>query len=556
MFRNLHRRAGHYAVLLLVTAGLCLPNLGGPSLWDIDEGNNATCAWEMLEADNWIVPTFNGLLRVDKPALLYWLQIGGYRLFGVGELGARLPSALASAVAVLATYELGRRMFSKRSGLLAGLVLAASPAFCAAGHFANPDALLCACTALTLLAFWQGFAGRSGFWFVPMGAGMGLAVLAKGPVGLVLPMAVGGFFLLWSRQLRRLASVWLLLGTLAFILVAGPWYVMVGVETKAEFLSGFLGHHNFGRFVRPLENHRGPFWYYGVPLLLGFLPWSVFLGPTVWYGLKELWASVVRSLRERNAPLGERADDTGPALRFLWCWIAVYLVFFTLAATKLPNYILPLYPPLAILTARFLDRWRGSAIQPYRGIMPVCLGGLALIGTGTSAAVLMAPRLLDTAVPGLALWTALGLVPVLGAAVAGWWLRRQRRGAVVAVVAATAVLFVGALAARGPQVMEAQKAPRPLAEALRTAETEPEIRVACYQYFQPSLVFYCRRQVDQLDDCAQVVDFLCLPLPAYLVVPAPVWENELRGKVPGPCRLVGRQRDFYRRCDVVVVTNR
>jgi hypothetical protein len=184
------------------------------------------------------------------------------------------------------------------------------------------------------------------------------------------------------------------------------------------------------------------------------------------------------------------------------------------------------------------------------------LGGLALVGVGTSAVALRAPRLLDTAASGLAPWAALGLVPVLGAAAAGWRLRPQRRGTVVAVVVATAVVFIGVLAARGPGVMEARKAPRPLANAMRMAQTEPEVRVACYQYFQPSLVFYCRRQVDQLDDCADVVNFLRLPLPAYLVVPAPVWENELRDKIPGPCRLLGRQRDFYRRCDVVVVTNR
>src|SRR5262249_29549579 len=158
-------------------------------------------------------------------------------------------------VAVLATYELGRDMFGKATGLLAGLVLAAAPAFCAAAHFANPDALLCACTVLTLLAFWRAAGRGRPWWLVPAGAGMGLGVLAEGPVGVVLPVAVGGLFLLWSRQLRLLATGWVLLGMLAFLLVAAPWYAMVGVETKAEFLRGFLGRHNLGRFIAPLESH-------------------------------------------------------------------------------------------------------------------------------------------------------------------------------------------------------------------------------------------------------------------------------------------------------------
>src|SRR5437870_11679794 len=113
----MRRRTAHYLLLLLVSGSLFLPNLGGPSLWDIDEGNNAEAAREMLQADNWRLPTFNYQLRVDKPALLYWLQIFSYQSFGVGEFAARLPSALAGMLAVLLTYELGRRMFNDGAGL-------------------------------------------------------------------------------------------------------------------------------------------------------------------------------------------------------------------------------------------------------------------------------------------------------------------------------------------------------------------------------------------------------------------------------------------------------
>ena len=157
MFQALCGRAGHYLLLATAWACLCLVNLGTPSLWDIDEGNNAEAAREMLDCGNWVVPTFNYQLRVDKPALLYWLQIGAFRLFGINEFAARLPSALAALAAVLMTYELGRQMFGAATGLLAGLVLASTGLFCAAAHFANPDALLNACTLLTLFFFWHSF---------------------------------------------------------------------------------------------------------------------------------------------------------------------------------------------------------------------------------------------------------------------------------------------------------------------------------------------------------------------------------------------------------------
>src|SRR5262249_49358747 len=144
--------------LFVVGCALFFINLGRPALWDIDEGNNAEAAREMLESRNWIVPTFNFQLRTDKPVLLYWLQAVGYKFLGVNELSARLPSAVAAMLAVLLTYEMARFFFQATTGLLAGLILASTTMFCAAAHFANPDALLNALTVATLFAFGIGFA--------------------------------------------------------------------------------------------------------------------------------------------------------------------------------------------------------------------------------------------------------------------------------------------------------------------------------------------------------------------------------------------------------------
>ncbi|HMF12656.1 MAG TPA: glycosyltransferase family 39 protein, partial [Gemmataceae bacterium] len=206
MFQRFNSRLGHYILLLAVGAGLFLPNLGGPSLWDIDEGNNVEAAREMLAKDEWIVPTFNFELRVDKPALLYWLEIAAFRLFGVNEFAGRLPSALAALLGSLATYELGRRMFGATAGLLSGLMLASAVLFCAAAHFANPDALLSACTTLSFVCFWNSFVRGDRSWFLLCAVATGLAMLAKGPVGLVLPSAVALLFLFWAGQLRRLVD--------------------------------------------------------------------------------------------------------------------------------------------------------------------------------------------------------------------------------------------------------------------------------------------------------------------------------------------------------------
>jgi 4-amino-4-deoxy-L-arabinose transferase-like glycosyltransferase len=348
MFRSWPARCRHYPLLVLAWAALCLPNLGRASLWDIDEGNNATAGREMYESGDWIKPTFNGQLREDKPALLYWLQGAAYHFFGVNEFAARLPSAVFALLTLLAVYELGRGMAGPRVGLLAGIVLLSAVAFTAAAHFANPDSLLTAFTTLSLVQFWLDYASGRRTWLVLGGVTSGLAVLAKGPVGLVLPLTVVGLFLIWERQLRRLLDRRLLGGVVLFVLTAAPWYIWVVLETKGQWLRGFWLKHNQGRFLGAMENHSGPVVYYLLVLIIGLAPWSVFLGAALW----ESWRRL-RALAAGPTPDPEPADEpralTPAAVRFLYCWVVVYLVFFSLARTKLPNYILPLYPALAVM---------------------------------------------------------------------------------------------------------------------------------------------------------------------------------------------------------------
>jgi hypothetical protein len=146
-------------------------------------------------------------------------------------------------------------------------------------------------------------------------------------------------------------------------------------------------------------------------------------------------------------------------------------------------------------------------------------------------------------------------VLVLGAAAAAWCVRRQRYAGVVTAVAASAGVFVGGLAAWGAAAVDAYKAPRPLVESLRAMPGEREVRVGCYAYYQPSLVFYCHRAVARFTAEAEALEFLNYPLQVYLFVPAATWEA-LADRVGGPHHVLGRHHDLYRGCDVVVVTNR
>ncbi|HZU37859.1 MAG TPA: glycosyltransferase family 39 protein [Gemmataceae bacterium] len=552
MFRMLPARVWHPLLLLLASAVLYLPNLGTPSLWDIDEGNNVEAAREMQERQDLVVPQFNYQLRVDKPALLYWLQIAAFRVFGVNEFAGRLPSALAATGAVLLVYVLGRRAMSASAGLLAALVLATATLFTAAAHFANPDALLNLFTTWTLFWFWRGVAEGQRSWFILAGISSGLAVLAKGPVGLVLPSAVAGLFLLWSGRLRLLLDRRLAWGALAFALVAVPWYALVGAETRLEWLKGFFLVHNLGRFHAPMEGHHGPVYYYVAVLILGLIPWSVFLGPAVWCSLRLLW---------KRGPAPAEAPEPVDFQRFLWCWLGVYLVFFSCSGTKLPNYILPAYAPVALLIGQFLDFWRRGEIALPSWVMNGCLLLLGLVGGGLALGLAIAAGVVSFAfmhghyVPGVQWYGVLGAIPIVGALAAAVYVRAGRRNAAMLSLGLSAVALIGGLAAGGPCAVDRYKAPRPLAEALRRRVTEPDIRVGCYECFEPSLVFYCRREVARLETAAAAVQFLRTPLPAYVFVPATLWER-MANSAPAACRLVDRHYDLYRNCDVMLISNR
>ena len=558
MFPAMHSRFGHYCLLLCVAALLFLPALGAASLWDIDEGHNAEAAREMLERGDWIVPQFNYQLRVDKPVLLYWLQLAAYHAFGVGEFGARLPSALAAMLTVLLTYEIARRLFDSATALLAGLVLASALLVCGSAHFANPDALLNLCTTLTFLFFIHGcFVARCtrSNWLLWIGLSTGLGFLAKGPVALVLPSTVIGLFLIWTGQLRQLLSWRLPAGLFVWALVGLPWFALVGSETKGEFLRGFFLKHNKDRFLAAMEGHSGPLWYHAVSLFLGMLPWSVFLVPALCHAWRQYRAPKLEA--EPTPAMLDRRQ----AMQFLACWIGVYFVFFSISQTKLPGYILPLYPAVALVIACFLEAWRRAEITLPRWVMPTSVAALAVVGLAVGVGLLAAGDVVRLPIRqrqhfmGMERGVWLGLLPLLGAAAAAWALRRQDRTAVVNSVAACAVAFISALAIWGTVALDAHKAPRALVASAQARQLHDEVRIGAYEWWQPSLVFYCQREVKSLIGEQQALDFLQTPLQVFLFVPAKVWAD-LETKAAGSHRLLARHWCFYRNCEVVVVTNR
>lgn len=566
-------RVADYTVLLAVAAALTLPNLGVSSLWDVDEGVNAEAAREMMEAGTWVIPTFNFELRTAKPVMLYWLQRASYTAFGVSEWSARLPSALAGWATVLLTYELARRMFGRSTGLLAGVVLASAVEFCLLAHAATPDATLLLFTVLTYFLFWTGQESNGRGWWAPTAAACGLAVLTKGPIGVALPGLVIVLFLAWNRELYRLLDRRLAWGVLAGLMVAGPWYGLVTAETRGQWAREFFLNENVKRALNPAENHSGSVLFHSASLLVLFAPWSIFIGVALWHGWKAARAATPAAPTAGEpppAPGGERATgaEARPtpvnalrACRFLICWFTSYLVFFSLVSTKLPNYILPLYPALAVLTAFFLIRWRDQELRLPRWVMPVATGAMVLVAVTVGVGLLVAGGAIPVlpakarVFPGFEKWAAIGLVPLVGAAVMGRCLRAGDRRGFVTATAATAIVFVGLTAAFPTHEMDRYKAPRELVRLAGVADSSRDLRLGGYDWFQPSVVFYAGRQVEKLPSPEAAAEFLAVPTPGYLFIPEPTWKQWVEDKVKVRHRVAARHHDFYRNCEVLLVTN-
>ena len=554
--KHMATRLRHYLIVVIVAGLLFLPNLGGHSLWDVDESHNAQCAREMLEAEDWCVPTFNFALRSDKPVLLYWVMRLAYLSFGVSEWSARIGSALCGIASALTTYELGRRMFDARTGLLAAIILASSVMFCVSAHAATPDALLILFTVLTFTIFWCNYqrGGKSWLWII--GITTGLAVLTKGPVGVLLPTAAIGLFLIWERRLRDLIDARLLGGLLLLALVTLPWYILVGFETKWEFWRGFFGKHNFARFQQPFEGHRGPFFYHPLVMLLGFAPWSLVIGFALWF-------SSGKRMREDGAAIAPAThtltSTPHQAYRLLWCWLGVWVLFFSIAATKLPNYVLRAYPVLALFTARFLRRWSTGNVVLGIGWQRAALAAVALLGVLISGGLLVisgavpVPGLENRTMPDLLPLAGVGLIPV----VAALWLRSLLNGQFEKVVWGTAfaaVVVVGVLAAAAPAIVDRHKVPRALAAELASHRVDRDIQIGCVGPYQPGIVFYTDHHVRWIGE-AEAIDLLRSPRQTFLIVPASLWDG-IRSELHVPARIIARRRDFASGREMLLITNR
>jgi len=382
-------------------------SLGTVPLLDPDEPVYAETPKEMTAFNDFLSPRIYGEFWYDKPPLYYWLVAGAFQLFGMNEFAARFPSALLAVAGVLAVYLFSLELFNKRAALVGALVLATSVEYLYLGKAAVTDMTLNFCLLLALLGFIT-----KRYYLLYFFAGM--ATVAKGPIGFLFPGAIIFLYLLATGRFRLLTEMKLGTGILLFCVVALPWYLFMYYVHGNAFVDTFLGFHNITRFTSP-EHPEVLVWYYFIPvLILGFFPWTAILA-------QSLWASLTQSGQNKRT------------LLFLHIWSAFIFLFFSLSQTKLVSYILPMYPPLAIIAGWYIDRmWK---MRERYIAWPIILGILSLlIIAGMFTGLKLMPALAD----GIMVTTALF---VLMAICSGWFTWRQQIGKVFWTQVAGMTLF-------------------------------------------------------------------------------------------------------------------
>ncbi len=514
-------------VALLVLCGvLFFVGLGNRPLWDGDEGLHASTSREMVESGDWVTPRVNGVAFFDKPAFFNWLVAASYKVFGFTEFASRLPAALLGTLIVLTTWFFGRRMYGATAGFLSAVALATSMQFIVLSRTVVHDIALCLFITLVMGCFFMAFERPTerGRWMLGVYVFSALAVLSKGPIGVLLPGLLLVVFLVFRKRLDFILKSRLITGTLVFLLIAVPWYVLIALRNQ-EFAEHFFLGQNVGYFFGGggEAGHPKP-WYHHVPNLLGgFFPWSLFL-PT----------ALIVAFRRLRA--GKRDADL-----YVLIWAVVVFVFFSMAESKLGTYIMPMFPACALLIGSLwpdlMFELKTSRIR--MGVL-IPLGFLAGLVLLVLLVFLVHPIAEWNQKYGVDLMRVnlLAIIISFFAALAfalGWVRRYLAAFAAVAVIPVVAILFFlyGIAPAINPY-----RTSRTLAFQLDLYLPEDERMVFFGEEFD-SAYFYTGRQAIILEEPWELEALLASPDATYCIIDRRLLETF--EQQPKPLHILGRE---------------
>ena len=473
--------------LLFAVAVIWFANLEYRKLIKPDEGRYAEIPREMVASGDWVTPRLNDLKYFEKPPLQYWATATAYELFGEHQWTSRLWDALTGFAGILLVWFAGLRLFGREAASYAAILLGSSMLYALMGHINTLDMgvtffIMLGIVGL-LLGQTQAVASKRRNWMLLAWAALGLAVLSKGLMGLVLPGTALFLYAVVQRDFSVFKRMHWLAGLAVFLLVTAPWFYLV-MKANPEFFQRFFIYEHFTRFTTKELGRYQP-WYYFIPVLLtGMLPWTLLMFDTLintWRG------SRLPHVASRDKAVGGRAFN---AARFLLVWAVFIYLFFTVSDSKLPSYLLPMFPALALLMGKQLAGM--SSRRLFWLIAPIL--PLTLLGLGFAP---FTARLADTPlqVQGYgeyAYWlVAAALVWSLGVIAALVLLRRDNKQMAVLVLALSS-LIAAQMGTSGYNTIAKERSAYYIAEAIRpyVKTDEPFYSVDTYEQTLP---FYLKR---------------------------------------------------------------
>ncbi len=452
--------------------------LGSRPLSVPDEGRYVEIPREMATSGDYVTPRLDGVKYFEKPVLFYWLESFSIKLFGLKEFTLRLWPALFALFGCLAVYGAGRRLYGRLTGLISAVVLATNILYYSLSRAIILDMPVAVLLSAALFSFLignhepPGLKRRLYLWgFYALAA---LAVLTKGLIGILIPCLIIGAWLLLLREWRMLRQLYLPTGLILFVLIAAPWHVLAAAA-NSQFLNFYFIHEHFLRYLTKIHGRYQPAWFFIPILLVGLFPWSAFLVQSVVF-------SAPRSWQERH----KHRDAL-----FLFLWAGLVFIFFSVSDSKLVPYILPVFPPLALVIGRYL-----AAVWENPG-----LPGIGVAFTFL-AVIMFAAGLVSIALPHVrhsAEIEQLGQVPVilgtmLATIGAATWMANKRRGVRLSlpILISGIVIFLSAVNASATRAD--LRSIKPLALELKRIAA-PNDEIATYGTYYQDLPVYLERRV-------------------------------------------------------------
>ncbi len=439
----------------------------GLYIYSLDEAKNAECAREMLERGDFIVPTFNYELRTDKPPLHYYFMMVSYKLFEVNEFSARFFSSVFGGLLVLITYFFAKRYYGIYVAFFSFLALISSLHMAVQFHMAVPDPYLIFWINASLFSFYIWFKEEKKLFLYLFYIFSALGVLTKGPVAVVLPFSIVLAFLFFTKKLSLLRKMKIPQGFLIILLIALPWYVLVWIKTDGQWVKEFIFKHNIHRFSAPMEGHGGIFLLTFIYIFIGMLPFSVFLPQ-----------AVIKAYKEKFEDIN----------LFLLLFLGIYAGFFALSKTKLPNYTVPVYPSIAILTGAYLfslkDKIPRSVIWSLISFVAISI----LVIVGLYIGIKNEKEIGDLAYLSLffGIWTLGGIFSL-------FFLRKDKNVSFVFLSIFSVLLSLLFFSYIYPKVDKRN----PVAQMIPLIDKKREI--VYYKGFNPAFVFYIRKRIPPLE---------------------------------------------------------